>query len=116
MTKAYDSPAGNDTQDGPTTPSSDSETGRKGGSTAAMRPGDESPVRTNDYTSTTSEKSSARYLVPLIIAAIVIVCVLALRSRFAPTDGARNGGVNPAASTATETRTSTSGPNTTTGR
>jgi hypothetical protein len=90
MTKIYNSTE-TDTSD----KQNGDETGRKGGSAASARPGDESPVRINDYTGTTSEKSPARYFIPLIIAFIVVGCFLALRSRFNsnvsnPTGGTMN--------------------------
>jgi len=102
MAKTYDSPEANDSQVTSTGVSDSAgveEAGRKGGSTAAVYPRDESSAGT-DYTSTTSEKSSARFVVPLIIAFIVIVSFLALRSRFTPGSvGGHDAAINATGST-----------------
>lgn len=89
MAKTYSSPEMNSsTSASPDASASDSsdisETGRKGGSTAATYPSSEGPAPIHDYTAATSEKSSARIIVPFLIAFIVIASFLALRSRFSP--------------------------------
>lgn len=96
MAKVYDSSQTNETETAQADNATVAETGHKGGATASARPGDASPVVIKDYTGTTSEKSSARYLVPLIIALIVIGCFLALRGRYSPATGSLDrAGTNP---------------------
>jgi hypothetical protein len=97
MAKVYDSSETNEAEAARAENVTIANSGHKGGATASARRGDESPVVINDYTGTTSEKSSARYLVPLIIALIVIGCFLALRGRYSPATGSLDrAGTNPA--------------------
>ncbi len=103
MTKVYNSSDTNKTEAAQPGMEGSAEAGRKGGATMSARSNEETPAPINDYTGTTSEKSPARYLVPLIIAFIVIGCFLALSGRFTPGTGGQNGtGINAGAGSTTE--------------
>lgn len=105
MAKVYDSSETNNSGSG--------ETGRKGGSTAAALP-KEGPVQQgNDYTGTTSEKSPAKYLVPILIAMIIFGSIFIIRARFAPSRdaGDANKALNATTRSNAEMRSNSTGAN-----
>ena len=79
MAKVYDSAK----MDG----AAEGETGNKGGSTAAIRAEDKPFRPSEDATGTMSEKSSARYFVPLLIALIIFGAIFFITSRFSGNSG-----------------------------
>ena len=79
MAKVYDSAN--------TEGSAEGETGRRGGSAAAMRT-DDKPFRpADDATAITSEKSSVRFLIPLLVAIIIFGSIFFITSRFSGNSG-----------------------------